>query len=176
MEIKFSFPIRVFDSDRIIDIHNMEDYQNFSSRYAILHAAGGIVLNEAGKVLMIYRRGRWDFPKGKVEPFESIPEAAIREVMEETGLSDMQIEQELPFTFHIYHEKELPILKSTAWFKMSTTAMNNLHPQLEEDIIEVRWVSQDKVSSLLCDSYSSLRDLWGYLVNQPDFLDGKRVK
>ena len=49
-------------------------------------AAGGIVKNEEGKTLIIFRRGFWDLPKGKVEKGEKIINAAQREVEEETGV------------------------------------------------------------------------------------------
>jgi 8-oxo-dGTP diphosphatase len=53
--------------------------------------AGGIVLDDAGRLLLI-RRGRppsqglWTIPGGRCEPGETAPEACVREVAEETGL------------------------------------------------------------------------------------------
>jgi diadenosine hexaphosphate hydrolase (ATP-forming) len=51
--------------------------------------AGGIVFNASGEVLLIKypgKRGAWDFPKGHIDPGESILEAALREVLEEGGV------------------------------------------------------------------------------------------
>jgi 8-oxo-dGTP pyrophosphatase MutT (NUDIX family) len=52
----------------------------------IIKAGGGIVVNEQNEVLLIYRRGKWDLPKGKLDDGETIEECALREVKEETGL------------------------------------------------------------------------------------------
>ena len=51
-------------------------------------AAGGLVTNENNELLMIFRRGKWDLPKGKLDKGETIEECAIREVEEETGIGN----------------------------------------------------------------------------------------
>ena len=49
--------------------------------------AGGVVFDEAGRVLLIRdRNGFWVFPKGHIDPGETPEEAAVREVLEETGV------------------------------------------------------------------------------------------
>ena len=54
-------------------------------------AVGAIVLDDAGRVLVV-RRGRppgeglWSLPGGKLEPGERLADAVVREVREETGL------------------------------------------------------------------------------------------
>jgi 8-oxo-dGTP diphosphatase len=54
----------------------------------VVRAAGGVVLNEAGELAVVYRPkyDDWTLPKGKLEPGESWEQAALREVEEETGL------------------------------------------------------------------------------------------
>jgi 8-oxo-dGTP pyrophosphatase MutT (NUDIX family) len=54
----------------------------------VVRAAGGIVLNDRGEVLLVHRDryDDWSFPKGKAEPGESDEDCAVREVEEETGL------------------------------------------------------------------------------------------
>lgn len=53
----------------------------------IVEGAGGVVINDDGRVLLIrHRNGTWVFPKGHVEPGESKVDAAVREVEEEAGV------------------------------------------------------------------------------------------
>jgi ADP-ribose pyrophosphatase YjhB (NUDIX family) len=51
----------------------------------IVMAAGGLVENEHGEILLIYRKKHWDLPKGKLDAGETLEECAVREVEEETG-------------------------------------------------------------------------------------------
>ena len=59
---------------------------NFFRMFTNIAAAGGLVKNERGEKLFIFRLGKWDLPKGKLSGKETAEEAAIREVKEETGL------------------------------------------------------------------------------------------
>ena len=54
-------------------------------------AAGGVVFDGAGRVLLVEPKGHfdgyvWTFPKGRPEPGESVEQAALREVLEESGV------------------------------------------------------------------------------------------
>jgi len=50
-------------------------------------AVGGIVENAEGEILLVQdRRGGWVFPGGQVENGESLIEALVREVLEESGI------------------------------------------------------------------------------------------
>lgn len=122
-----------------------EDYEklvsDFFSLFKLIEAAGGLVLNPAGEILFIYRRGFWDLPKGKIDKGESPSEAAIREVCEETGIKQLDLGAELKITYHTYREKDgRRILKRTYWYRMKTEEVA-LHPQVEEDIEEAVWMS-----------------------------------
>ena len=50
-----------------------------------IQAGGGLVENEKGEILFMFRKGKWDLPKGKLDPGESYESCALREVQEETG-------------------------------------------------------------------------------------------
>lgn len=125
-----------------------------------IDAAGGIVTNDHDEVLLIFRRGYWDFPKGKVEEDESFPEAALREVSEETGLISLRITSELPSTFHTYIQNGQEILKQTYWFSMKSDCPEVLIPQIEEEITEIRWVKKEEVTGMLEESFETLKELW----------------
>ena len=70
-------------------------------------AGGGLVFNESDELLMIYRRGKWDLPKGKLDDGETINDCALREVKEETGLADVEILEAVGITYHDYFDKYL---------------------------------------------------------------------
>ena len=139
-----------------------------------VRAAGGIVHDEAGNMLLIRRNGRWDLPKGKVEPGETLLQAALREVEEETGISvgsgqwivDSTQVQILPTThyplptktYHIFNLYGGWHLKQTSWFAM-TAKKQPAVPQQEEGITEVVWVAPDEWYRRLQHSYGTLRTL-----------------
>ena len=59
----------------------------------IVEGAGGVVINDEGRVLLIrHRNGTWVFPKGHVEPGESKVDTAVREVEEEAGVQAVAID------------------------------------------------------------------------------------
>ena len=123
--------------------------------YTTIEAAGGAVTN-GDKLLCIYRRGSWDLPKGKIDDGESRPQAALREVSEETGLTELILHEDLPTTYHTYRTaKGKRILKPTYWYHMQT-AQTALTAQTEEDIEEARWVPVAALAPIRNVSYKSL--------------------
>jgi hypothetical protein len=56
-------------------------FERLKTEFKYVEAAGGVVMNDSGELLMIHLRGRWDLPKGHVEMGESSREAALREVV-----------------------------------------------------------------------------------------------
>lgn len=128
-----SIVIYYFDLQKLI--------ADFTSIYKIIEAAGGLVFNEKKEVLVMFRRGSWDLPKGKIDDGETPEVAAIREVIEETGLVNVSIERLLKKTYHTYTLKEKRILKRTYWYLMHTTD-TKLTPQTKEDIEIVQFVEK----------------------------------
>src|SRR5690606_3994969 len=92
----------------------------FKDKITVNKAGGGLVENEKGQVLFIYRNGKWDLPKGGIEKNETIEETAMREVEEETGCKDLHINKRLEKTFHIFKRNGEYRLKITYWFLMNT--------------------------------------------------------
>lgn len=110
-------------------------------------AAGGVLYKiegDAASVLLIYRRGVWDLPKGKLEEGEDVEECAIREVEEEVGCATPKSLGKLTTTYHEYDENGVSFGKTTYWFAMTTTTDNEFIPQTEEDILEVKWFSLEE--------------------------------
>jgi 8-oxo-dGTP pyrophosphatase MutT (NUDIX family) len=134
----------------------------FKQCFILIEAAGGLVRNSQGDFLMIYRRDKWDLPKGKLHKKESPESAAIREVGEECGILDLQIESPLLSTYHTYPYKDGIALKKTTWFEMVYTGDSKLKPQREEDITEVKWIPASQLAPYLVHSYPSVRDVFTY--------------
>lgn len=124
-----------------------------------LHSAGGVVQNELGEVLMIFRRGKWDLPKGKLDEGEDIEQCAIREVQEETGIINVSLESKICNTLHIYPMGNKLILKYTAWYLMKSSTKEPLMPQAEENIEQVIWVKPKDIAALLRNSFETIGDV-----------------
>lgn len=131
----------------------------FYKKFTIVIAAGGLVLNEKKKILMIFRRGKWDLPKGKLDKGETLEECAVREVEEETGLQQVKLLSPLVITYHTYHEGARFILKESHWYNMKVSGEQNLVPQTEEGIHEIKWVTNKEAQSLFQECYPSVIDV-----------------
>lgn len=127
--------------------------------YVFIQAAGGIVENQQGNLLFIYRLGCWDLPKGKVEKNENLETAASREITEETGLPHLQNQEYLTKTYHTYSQKGKDYLKETTWYRFNTDSEVELSPQGEEGITEAKWVSKDNIQGILQNTYPSIEDV-----------------
>ena len=131
-------------------------WKRYCANYRFVQAAGGCVTDERGHLLAIHRMGRWDLPKGKVDEGESVEEAAVREVMEECGLRDVERGAHLCATWHTYERKGARHLKRTDWYRMHASSQQPLTAQAEEDITEVRWLSPAEVEAMKAETYPSL--------------------
>lgn len=120
----------------------MADNDAESRSYEPVEAGGGVIYRNGDRgpeVVLIFRRGVWDLPKGKKEAHESIPECAVREVAEEVGIRPPEIVAALGDTFHQYRMDGRPIGKITYWYAMETDPGVQFRAEAEEDIEEVRW-------------------------------------
>ena len=154
-----SFPIKVFTANTFQTIKNERELSVLLQTHQYVRAAGGFVSNDRGQILMIFRLGVWDFPKGKTEAGETIEETAVREVLEETGIEATIVGGKTISVFHTYDTYGPKMLKETVWFEMKAVA-GSTRPQTEEQIEQAVWVERDKVAELLKDSYASLREAW----------------
>ncbi len=131
----------------------------FFKHFDIIIAAGGIVQNTNEDILMIFRRGKWDLPKGKLDKGETLEHCAVREVEEETGLKDIQLHEKITTTYHTYIQFGKPILKESHWYKMKCNTKQKLVPQTEEDITEIKWVSKSDLTKYTSNTYQTILEV-----------------
>lgn len=143
-------------------IHSDEYEQlknDFKSLYTSVHAAGGVVVNPEGKVLFIFRKGKWDLPKGKLDKGEAKSTAALREVAEETGVSDLILHSKICKTRHTYKENGKRILKINWWFYMTSDGKQKTKPQKEEDIQKAEWIEPGKLLAENPKMFKSIKEV-----------------
>ncbi len=133
-------------------------WQEFTDVFQLIVAAGGLVTNAKNDVLVFLRQGVWDLPKGKIDAGEMPPEAALREVEEECGITDLQLGNFLCHSYHTYQAPKKMILKKTWWYAMRSDA-TALVPQTTEGITEVRWESKASVLARINDFYPNLHEV-----------------
>ena len=139
---------------------DLDELKNaFFKKFTLIKAAGGFVLNENKEVLMMFRREKWDLPKGKMDKKESFEECAIRETEEETGLKNIKLISPLITTYHTYHEGSKFMLKETRWFTMKISGEQKLIPQAAEQISKLEWVGKNDLKKYLQNSFPSVNDV-----------------
>jgi len=133
--------------------------QAFKKKMKVIEAGGGLVHTGEEMILLIFRNGKWDLPKGKLDEGESTYAAALREVQEETGLVNLQLEEPLTTTYHTYHQYNELILKKSHWFLMKSPQQQALVPQLEEGIEKCEWVRLDALAPFVENTHPSVIDV-----------------
>ncbi len=133
-------------------------FARFAQDFAVVQAAGGVVADPQGRRLMIRRNGRWDLPKGHVEPGESIACCAAREIAEETGVA-AEVVAPLCATWHAYWfpKTQRWELKRTHWFLLRSSGCDTLAPQTEEGIERVVWCDAETFADNLRSAFPTVR-------------------
>ena len=131
----------------------------FFKKFTLVKAGGGFVQNKNKEVLMMFRRGKWDLPKGKLNKNETIEDCALRETEEETGLKNIELISPLITTYHTYPEGTKFILKESSWFKMKVNGEQKLIPQTTEQITKLDWVSKNDLDKYKKNSFPSVIDV-----------------
>ena len=134
-------------------------WRDFKSLYYYIKAGGGLVINQFGKVLLIFRRGVWDLPKGKQDPGETLAQTALREVREETGITDLKLIEKLGNGYHCYLMSKQRTLKRTRWYLMQTQSPDSLVLQKEEGIQDAAWFDPKELPRLNMPMYNNIRDV-----------------
>ncbi len=142
-------------------------FKFFIGRFKLTKAAGGAVISKKDEVLMIFRHGRWDLPKGKKNSGEKNKETALREVMEETGLQKLEIIKKLSVTYHFYRRNKKLIIKKTHWFLMKGKRNQVMIPALAEGIEKVKWVPFDKAKKKSNKTFRSISEVLVKAIDTP---------
>lgn len=124
-------------------------------KFKVIKAAGGLV-RKKDRFLMIYRMKKWDLPKGKKETGEKYSQTAVREVVEECNVQ-VKLGKRICTTWHTYTMNKNAMLKKTRWYMMDLVDDAKMKPSLEEDIEDIRWMTQKEVYHALENSYRSIR-------------------
>ena len=135
-------------------------YRDFCSRFKEVNAAGGLVSNRRGDVLLIRRNDLWDLPKGHQEEGEDIRVTALREVQEETGVKRLVLRDLICITDLCYRRNGIWHLKHTWWYDMLYTDPVDLTPQREEDITKAAWVARSGLPAYLKNTYPSIVEVF----------------
>ncbi len=149
-----------FEKAYVYHPNHEEILNKFSEYIPRVVAAGGVVTNKQGKVLFIYRNDKWDLPKGIRKKKERLEDCAVREVEEETGVRDLEIENFLRTTYHIFKRNGKLRLKEVHWYAMKTSFEGDLVGEEKEGIVKVKWKGPEKIRKALENSYLNIRILF----------------
>ena len=125
-------------------------------------AAGGVLTRENGRRLLLLEipgRKELRLPKGHVEPGETITQAAIREVQEETGYADIEVVADLGSLTHTFYNlrKDANVTRTETYFLMRLVSERAYDgPHFEHENFKRRWVNTDDAERLL--TYESERE------------------
>jgi 8-oxo-dGTP pyrophosphatase MutT (NUDIX family) len=138
-------------------------FDEVQALFTVIEAAGGLVRNVRGELLLIYRYDHWDLPKGKHEPGETMPETALREVEEECGIAQLTLFDKVAQTYHIYKSDEGLVLKQTHWFTMHYAGNDMPVPQEAEGIKQVQWVPVHLLPEYMPKMFASIADVLAHV-------------
>lgn len=153
-QVSSKVPMNLLSLD--ITVNDYEAVKRFlQEKFKIVKAAGGLV-KKKDRFLMIYRMKKWDLPKGKKESGEKYRQTAEREIEEECNI-DVKVGKKICTTWHTYTMNRNNMIKKTRWYLMDLLDDSKSRPSLEEDIEELRWMTQKEMYHALENSYKSIR-------------------
>lgn len=129
--------------------------------FKVLVAAGGLITNPEGEILLMFRRGKWDLPKGKLDEGETLEECAVREVQEETGLQEVELKKHLITTCHTYDDGHTrrATLKVTDWYLLTAPGNQKLVPQTVEQITKIEWAKPADFEKYMSNTFGAIHDV-----------------
>lgn len=150
--------INIIGQKNIICANPTAVFNQLKEQFSMINAAGGLVKNSQSEYLFIFRRGKWDLPKGKLDEGEDFETAAIREVQEECGITHIELGDLYHISYHIYEENNDWILKQTNWYLMKSDD-KNLIPQLTEGITQTAWLPTNQFEKVRENTYASIDEI-----------------
>jgi ADP-ribose pyrophosphatase YjhB (NUDIX family) len=150
--------INIIGQKNIICANPTAVFNQLKQQFTLINAAGGLVKNSQSEYLFIFRRGKWDLPKGKLDEGEDFETAAIREVQEECGITHIELGDLYHLSYHIYEENNDWVLKQTNWYLMKSEE-KNLIPQLEEGITQTAWLPTSQFEKVRENTYASIDEI-----------------
>jgi 8-oxo-dGTP pyrophosphatase MutT (NUDIX family) len=135
-------------------------FKKLTEKIPVQRAGGGLVYNNKGEVLFIFRNGKWDLPKGGKEKGEKMPTTAMREVEEETGVNRLTVTKKLQKTYHVFKRNGRFKLKITHWFEMTSDFDGIPLAQADEGIEKVAWFNPEQIQEALKNSYENIKLLF----------------
>ena len=159
---KDNFHAGIFLSD---DLDKLK--KAFLKHFTVITAAGGVVQNEAKDLLFIFRRGKWDLPKGKMESNETAEICAAREIEEETGVKLLTLKKAIGESWHMYDEFGKHFLKISHWFYFTCSGKQHTSPQIEEDITEIKWFKTRDIKTPMSNTHATIKDVLSIFFDTP---------
>lgn len=141
--------------------------KSFFKHFILIEAAGGIVQNAGKEILFIFRRGKWDLPKGKLEKKETLEQCAYREIEEETGLTGHLLKNKIGETYHSYNEFGKHILKTSHWFYFTSSDKQKLEPQKTEDITKTEWIKTQDIKLPMSNTFENIKEILRKFFDEP---------
>ncbi len=142
--------------DRVFDLeltkYTRVDLEFFVSKIKMTKSVGGVVINKKGEVVVVNQNGNsWSLPKGHVESGETELETAIREIREETGLTQMNLLEDLGryerYKISLDGGDDITERKEIQMFLFETEEEHLLPEDASNP--EARWVKTEEVSHIL---------------------------
>ncbi|MBN2422883.1 NUDIX domain-containing protein [Candidatus Woesearchaeota archaeon] len=136
-------------------------------------SAGAVVFrkNKEIKFLMLYRhahkhyRETWDFPKGNIEPGETIKKTAVREIEEETGISKIELVENFMEKIHYHYKRDGEFISKDVIFFLAKTTRQKVKVSEEHDGFGWFTFNESMKKLTFPNSKKILEKAYGFLKN-----------
>lgn len=133
-------------------------------------SAGAVVYREENgelKFLILkYRFGHWDFPKGSIEEGESELDTVKREIAEETGFEQVKIIEGFKEKIGYYYRAKGNLVYKTVTYFLAETKHKEV--KLSQEHVDYAWISVDEALKYIKhkNSISILNKAYRFLKNK----------